>query len=54
MGDNALMHGRAMDPEQNGNAVTKMRQFNQSMASDPRLEGVVLPAYDGLAIARVR
>jgi caffeoyl-CoA O-methyltransferase len=54
MGDNALMHGRTMDSKEQGNAVTRMRQFNASMAGDPRLEGVILPAYDGLAIARVR
>lgn len=54
MGDNALMHGRTMDQKEQGNAVTRIRQFNASMVSDPRLEGVVLPAYDGLAIARVR
>jgi caffeoyl-CoA O-methyltransferase len=54
LGDNTLMHGRTMDEKQQGNAVTRMRQFNESMASDPRLEGVILPAYDGLAIARVR
>ncbi|NEN82928.1 O-methyltransferase [Paenibacillus elgii] len=54
LGDNLLMRGKTTDPEQNGNAVTKMRQFNESIARDPRLEGVLLPAYDGLAIARVR
>ncbi|SCW59486.1 Predicted O-methyltransferase YrrM [Paenibacillus tianmuensis] len=54
LGDNLLMRGKTTDPEQFGNAVTKMRQFNESVARDPRLEGVLLPAYDGLAIARVR
>jgi caffeoyl-CoA O-methyltransferase len=54
LGDNALMHGKTMDAQEKGNAVTKMRQFNERMAQDPRLEGVLLPAYDGLAIARVR
>jgi caffeoyl-CoA O-methyltransferase len=53
VGDNTLMHGRTMDPKEQGNAVTRMRQFNENIASDPRLEGVILPAYDGLAIARV-
>lgn len=54
LGDNTLMHGSSMNPEENGNRVVKMRQFNESMVRDPRLEGVILPAYDGLAIARVR
>lgn len=54
LGDNLLMRGRTIDPEREGNAVTKMRQFNEAIARDPRLEGVLLPAYDGLAIARVK
>jgi caffeoyl-CoA O-methyltransferase len=54
IGDNALMHGRSMDPNEKGNSVVKMRAFNEKMASDPRLEGVFLPAYDGLVIARVK
>ncbi|MDF2964031.1 MAG: methyltransferase [Paenibacillus sp.] len=54
LGDNTLMHGRSMDPQEKGNAVTKMRMFNEGITGDPRLEGVILPAYDGLAIARVR
>lgn len=54
LGDNLLMRGKAMNSEEKGNAVTKMRQFTEAMARDPRLEGVLLPAYDGLAIARVR
>lgn len=54
VGDNALMHGSVMDPDENGNRVVKMREFNEKMVRDPRLEGVILPAYDGFAIARVR
>ncbi|MBP1154722.1 MULTISPECIES: O-methyltransferase [unclassified Paenibacillus] len=54
LGDNLLMRGKAMNPGEKGNAVTKMRQFTEAVARDPRLEGVLLPAYDGLAIARVR
>lgn len=54
VGDNTLMHGKSMDPAQKGNSVSKMRQFNESIAQDDRLEGVLLAAYDGLAIARVK
>lgn len=53
-GDNALMHGRTMDPSENSPSVVAMRKFNEQMASDPRLESTLLPAYDGLAIARVK
>lgn len=54
VGDNTLLHGDSMDPNAQGNRVVKMRLFNEMMTRDPRLEGVILPAYDGLAIARVR
>lgn len=54
VGDNSFMHGRTMDPSQNGNSVKAVRRFNERMAMDPRLESTILPAYDGLAIARVR
>lgn len=53
-GDNALMHGRVMDPEVTSNSVQVMRAFNEAIASDPRLESTLLPAYDGLCIARVK
>jgi caffeoyl-CoA O-methyltransferase len=54
IGDNTLMHGKSMDLSVNSPSVIAMRQFNETMTSDPRLEGIILPAYDGLAIARVK
>jgi predicted O-methyltransferase YrrM len=54
IGDNTLLHGRTMNPSANGNSVIQMRKFNERIMKDPRLEGVILPAYDGLAIARVK
>ncbi|AEI40132.1 O-methyltransferase [Paenibacillus mucilaginosus] len=54
VGDNLLMRGKTTNPEEKGNGVTRMREFNQMIAQDPRLEGVLLPAYDGLALARVK
>jgi caffeoyl-CoA O-methyltransferase len=53
-GDNALMHGKSGDSSENSPSVQAMRKFNEQMASDPRLDSTVLPAYDGLAIARVK
>ncbi|MBP3961458.1 O-methyltransferase [Paenibacillus lignilyticus] len=53
-GDNALLHGRTIDPEKNGPSVLAMREFNESMVSDERLIGTLLPAYDGLAVAVVK
>ncbi len=52
--DNTLMHGRSMDPESASPSVEAMREFNKRIAADPRLESTILPAYDGLAVARVK
>ncbi|MBD2846018.1 O-methyltransferase [Paenibacillus sp. IB182496] len=52
-GDNTLLRGRVADPERQGPSVLAMREFNQRMATDPRLLSTLLPAYDGLALAVV-
>ncbi|SDC20581.1 Predicted O-methyltransferase YrrM [Paenibacillus sp. UNCCL117] len=54
VGDNTFMRGKTTDPAEKGHGVTRMREFNERMAGDPGLDSVMLPAYDGLAIARVR
>jgi predicted O-methyltransferase YrrM len=54
VGDNALLHGKTMDPDAKGSSVVVMREFNSRIASDSRLESTILPAYDGLCIARVK
>lgn len=54
VGDNSFMHGRTMDASETGNSVKAIRLFNERMASDPRLVSTLLPAYDGLAVARVK
>jgi len=54
IGDNVLMHGRAADPDVASPSVIAMREFSRAVATDPRLESTILPAYDGLAIARVK
>ncbi|MEF3305461.1 O-methyltransferase [Paenibacillus sp. GYB003] len=54
LGDNALLHGKTFDPGANGESARVMREFNRRIATDPRLESTILPAYDGLCIARVK
>ncbi|WP_411345909.1 O-methyltransferase [Paenibacillus sp. WLX1005] len=54
VGDNLLLRGRTLNPDKQGPAVQIVREFNRRMASDPRLTGTLLPAYDGLAIAMVK
>ena len=53
VGDNTLLKGRIVEEESTSPSVRAMRVFNERIATDPRLQGVILPAYDGLAIARI-
>ena len=56
LGDNAIREGSVMDPDDPSSYA--MREFNETLAKDPRLSALVLPLIrdriDGLAIARVR
>ena len=54
VGDNTMQRGKVYDEAENSAATRGMREFNRIIAQDPRLESTILPAYDGLAIARVR
>ncbi|HZG87163.1 O-methyltransferase [Paenibacillus sp.] len=53
IGDNTLMKGRIVEEASTSPSVRAMRAFNERIAHDPRLTSVMLPAYDGLAIARI-
>ena len=56
LGDNAIRGGSVLDLEDESSHA--IREFNESLARDPRLSAIVLPLIrdriDGLAIARVR
>jgi caffeoyl-CoA O-methyltransferase len=54
--DNVLWSGRAADePGADDDAdLRAIRAFNDQVAADDRVEAVVLPAFDGLTIARRR
>jgi predicted O-methyltransferase YrrM len=55
LGDNAIREGSVIDPDNSSSQA--MREFNERLAKDSRLSGIVLPLIreriDGLAIARV-
>ncbi|TQR98671.1 O-methyltransferase [Paenibacillus ottowii] len=53
-GDNCFLRGRTLNIDKNGPAVQAVRRFNETIATDPRLVSTLLPAYDGLALARVK
>lgn len=54
VGDNTFMHGKTLDPGHNGPGVQGIRLFNERVATDDRLDSTLLPAYDGLVVARVK
>jgi caffeoyl-CoA O-methyltransferase len=54
LADNVLWSGRIADPEVTDANTTALRAFNDLVASDDRVETVVLTAFDGLTIARRR
>lgn len=54
VGDNTLLNGRVPNPAKSSPSVLAVRAFNERIAADPRLQSTMLPAYDGLAIARIR
>jgi len=51
--DNTLLRGKTIDDNKQGPSVLAIRHFNRVIAQDSRLIGVHLPAYDGLALAKV-
>jgi caffeoyl-CoA O-methyltransferase len=50
--DNVLWSGDIADDNVSGANVEALRAFNDKVAADSRVEKVVLPAFDGLTIAR--
>ena len=52
LADNALRQGEVVQPK--NQQARNVRCYNELVANDRRLEGVVVPIRDGLSIARVR
>jgi caffeoyl-CoA O-methyltransferase len=53
LADNVLYGGEAADPDATGNGAA-IREFNEHVRADDRVESVMLPVSDGLTIARRR
>lgn len=51
--DNVLWSGRVIDAAATDDDTRAIRDFNDRVATDPRVEVVMLPVADGLTIARV-
>jgi caffeoyl-CoA O-methyltransferase len=54
LADNVLWSGTIVDPEATETNVEALRAFNDAVAADDRVEVAILPAFDGLTIARKR
>jgi caffeoyl-CoA O-methyltransferase len=54
LADNVLWSGEVVDDDAHGTDLDALRAFNDKVAADPRVEVVVLPAFDGLTLARRR
>ena len=52
LADNVLWSGEIADENVTGADIDALRAFNDKVAADTRVEVVVLPAFDGLTIAR--
>lgn len=52
--DNLFFHGRVLDASDQADSPQRLRQANQMLASDPRLESILLPIGDGVGIAQVK
>ncbi|MDT4908425.1 MAG: caffeoyl-CoA O-methyltransferase [Pseudonocardiales bacterium] len=54
LADNVLWSGEIVDESVSNANVAALRAFNDKVAADERVDVVVLPAFDGLTIARKR
>lgn len=51
--DNVLWYGKVMEPTKKGDTDTQLlKEFNEKLKDDERLENVLLPIRDGLLISR--
>ena len=55
LSDNVLWSGKVVEPLKGSDKHTQiLMEYNQRLATDPRLETVLLPIRDGISIARVK
>jgi caffeoyl-CoA O-methyltransferase len=53
--DNTLWSGRVVDENaEPGSVVATIREFNDAIAADPRVDSVILPVADGLTLVHKR
>ena len=51
--DNVLWHGEVADENKNDKFTLNMREFNEFISNDKRVEQIIIPLGDGMTICRV-
>lgn len=54
LADNTLWDGKVVDPSARDAQTLGIREFNDAVAADPRLDTVILPLRDGLTLIRLK
>jgi predicted O-methyltransferase YrrM len=54
LADNALRGGRVIDASVTDEGTNGVREFNRKLSEDPRIDGLVVPIGDGVAVGVVR
>ncbi|WP_409306000.1 O-methyltransferase [Peribacillus sp. SCS-155] len=52
--DNVLAHGSVADPSIQSKRYATMKKFNETVASHPKLESLLIPIGDGLTVSKVK
>jgi len=50
--DNVLWHGEVADKKKQGNMTKNIREFNSYVNEDKRIQNLIIPVGDGLAVCR--
>ena len=51
--DNVLWHGEVADEKKNDKFTLNIREFNEFVLNDKRVEQVIIPLGDGMTVCRV-
>ena len=51
--DNVLWHGEVADEKNNDKFTTNIREFNEFVSKDNRVESIIIPLGDGMTVCRV-
>lgn len=52
--DNVMLHDRVLNPDDKRSSTVAIRQFNEQIMRDPRLDSLIIPFHDGMAVAYVK